>query len=160
MLVTAEQAAMIISFLLVFLAAVQDKRNREVSNWFPVLLLSVFLISRAALVIAGKDNLTDSVLIPLALAIAALIVLLAITVALEGLKGKEMFGGGDIKIIASTTPILGIEGLLFSLLVAFSAVLLYFFIQKNRSNMISDTTFPFVPFFALGFAACTIISFL
>lgn len=161
MFMTAEQAAMIISLLLVFLAAIQDKRNREVSNWFSIFLIIVFLVSRVALVCFGKDNPIDSILIPLAFTIAALIVLLALTVMLERIKGKDMFGGGDIKIIASTTPILGIEGMLFALLVAFSTVLLCLFIKKNRfANFDKDTTFPFVPFFAVGFAACTIISFL
>lgn len=161
MFMTAEQAAMVISLLLVFLAAMQDRKNREVSNWFPIFLIIVFLVSRIGLVCLGKDNPIDSILIPLAFSIATLIVLLALTVTLERIKGKEMFGGGDIKIIASTTPILGIEGLLFALLVAFSAVLLCLFIKKNRfANFDKDTTFPFVPFFAVGFAACTIVLFL
>lgn len=79
--------------------------------------------------------------------------LLAVSLVLDRVMGRDTLGGGDIKLIAVTGLYLGFIGNLFTLMIACFAGLLFNIVTKRTGE---DGTFPFGPWIA-GAAAVMLL---
>jgi len=80
--------------------------------------------------------------------------LLAVSLIMDRIMGRDTLGGGDIKLIAVVGLYLGITGTLFTLIIACIAGLIYNLIANKASD--KGTAFPFGPWIA-GAAALMLL---
>lgn len=66
------------------------------------------------------------------------------------IRGQLMMGFGDIKIIAAFTAYIGLFNLLYALIIASIAGILYYVIIRLLNKLDEDNTFAFGPFICLG----------
>ena len=76
--------------------------------------------------------------------------LLAISLVLDRIMGRDTLGGGDIKLIAVAGLYLGMIGTLFALIIACTGGLLFNILNKKASE--KGSTFPFGPWIAAATA--------
>ena len=78
--------------------------------------------------------------------------LLAVSLLLDRILGRESLGGGDIKLIAVCGLYLGAIGTLFALMIACITGLIYSFINNAKNGSEKGKAFPFGPWIALASA--------
>lgn len=66
------------------------------------------------------------------------------------IRGQLMMGFGDIKIIAAFTAYIGIFSLLYALIIASVAGIIYYLFIRYFNKLDEDNTFAFGPFICLG----------
>lgn len=115
----------IIILIILIIAAIQDIKNREVSNLISLFILIISLYNFKIVNIAGLT------LTPMPLIITNII-------------HKDSFGGADIKIIGSLGLCYGFTKTFFMLLIALLLSLIIKIITKKESV-------PFVPYILVGF---------
>ena len=148
---------MFFSLLLVLCAAIQDAKTWMVSDLWPAVLAIVFVVFVLLYSALVGDVQWMQLFLRLVSSTCVFLMLLALTVFLERKFHMEMFGGGDIKIIAASSLFMGIEPLLIALIVAFSLFLgFHSIIAAKNKEQAQDAAYPFVPFYAIGYAAVSL----
>jgi len=126
------QAALFAATL--FCAAIKDGGTREIP---PQLCITVALVS---LLDFRAENL-------LGLGIALIVYICGVWIC------PEQIGGGDIKLIAAVSVVLGFTATAYGLIIAFTAELIWFLIlRKKAAKQGADQDgLPLAPFLAVGF---------
>ena len=154
-------AGEILTFVALFKASKADVKTREVSNKFPLAIAAIFAISSfGSWFFKPETAPSSSIAAQVVFAIGIGLLLLVITVALEKIWNKELFGGADIKMIAATTLFLNTEALMVAMLVACVLFLLVSICKLKKFNSWRNVTLPFMPFWTVGFAiTCAMLHF-
>lgn len=128
----AVQAALL-TVLLIY-AAIRDVKTREIS---PCLCMGVALLS---LLDFQAENLLG-LGIPLILWLAATYIC------------PEKLGGGDIKLSAAVSLVIGFPATAYGIIIAFSIVVLIYFSLKpfSQKQEVRNLSLPLAPFLAVGF---------
>ena len=103
--------------------------------------------------------------------VGVVVCLLFAAFAYERLRGRDSFGGGDIKLLAVFALYLGFEGAIVCLFAACALMLIFIagkallqtlavrivasFGERQAASLLRDATFPFAP--ALCFAASVLL---
>ena len=149
------QIARIASEIAVFLcligASKADLKTREIPNLCPILIVAIFAVQNLFLLFfVRKSFSTTDTLAQIVFALGILIVLLVVTVGFEKIQNKELFGGGDIKLVGATCLFLTFEAFSTSLLIACCLEVLVSVFKKLRGQNFCDITLPFAPFWTIG----------
>ena len=122
--------AALVFICLLYVAATQDLKKREVSNWIyiPMMIPGFFL----------EASLLGALYLPLPLLVLAL------------LSDREIVGGADIKILI---PIGFSVGPYFGLIGLFLAMVIVLVHQKLKS--VKTPNFALIPYFAVSFHLMT-----
>jgi len=119
-----------IFFLILLYASNSDIQTREIENTLPVMIfISSFI----------NINLND---IPIMLGSALLITVPILFIASSR---TDSLGGGDIKLIASLTFVLGFYQGVFAVVVGLSLAIIFTLIFNKK-----DKSFPLVPYLTVG----------
>ena len=156
-----------LSLVVVGVGARSDLKTRMVSNAVPIALISIFFVGKICLLIAlfcfgkfksGTDFQTTAIqefVIPLARAACIFLLFLLLTLILEKLRKKEMFGGADIKILAASSLYLSLESFAIALTIACSLIIVIAISRRSTRSL--NATFPFVLYYFVGYAFVVIL---
>ncbi len=157
------QLCFLMTLAILIFASYKDIKTRTVSNITILTIVLVWLLlSIYSLLLARTDILEVASKLIQALFVFA--IFLAITCILEKVSNKELFGGGDIKIIGALSLNLEISGILLMLLIASIISLLVIFcrivFKKNDYEKEIDTTIAWIPCITFGYAIVNVGLFL
>ena len=166
---------LIASAIVLALAARRDYLTREVIDAYPLSLVGLFLLGKVACIgafflcgktMSGTDLQTDwqtllltEIAAPVIRAAFVFAILLALTLLLEKVCKREMFGGADIKILGTSALYINVEQFLLALLIACVSLIVIAITCKNKRGLRS--TFPFVVYYCVGYSfvvACLLTS--
>ena len=146
-------------FLLVK-ASQEDVRTRTVANKFPILIAVVFALSAAGQMYFMPETMPlTSIATQVVFAVGIGILFLVVTVGLEKVQHKELFGGGDIKVVAATTLFLSAESLLAAMLIACVLMILGALFKKAKGESFTEIVLPFVPLWTAGFMIAVVLTY-
>ena len=132
-------------------ASKQDIKTRKVSNIIPVTIVLIFALTCVATWFLSRKSIsTTDIFSQVAFAVGMLIVLLVVTVGIEKIMGKDMFGGGDIKLVCAACLFLNIETLPIAVLTTSILELCYALFKRAKGQQFSEITYPFAPFWTIG----------
>ncbi len=143
-----------------FGASKSDIKTREIPNCYPMFIVAIFAVENALVwAFSRKSFSTTDTASQVVFALGILIVLLVVTVGFEKIQNKELFGGGDIKLVGSTCLFLTFEALAISLLIACFLQVMVSIFKKVKGQNFSEITLPFAPFWTIGTLGSFIIQF-
>ena len=154
-------AGEVVTFLLLLKASKEDVRTRTVANKFPIVIALIFALSSVGAWFFMPEAMPLTLIatqVVFALGIGLL--LLVVTVGLEKVQHTEIFGGGDIKIIAATTLFLEVSAFMATMLVSCVLFLFGALTQRRKFDSWAEVALPFVPFWTAGFAVVTVLSYI
>ena len=154
-------AGEVLAFLILVKASSVDVKTREVPNKFPIAIVFIFALSAfGAWLFMPESMPLTAIATQFVLAIGIGLLLLVVIVGIEKVQNTELFGGGDIKIIAVCTLFLTIETFMAAMLV--SCILFSFgaFFERRKFDSWSSVTLPFVPFWTAGFMVAMVVAHL
>jgi prepilin signal peptidase PulO-like enzyme (type II secretory pathway) len=148
-------------------AARVDSKTSLIPNTYPIAIALIWIcgiVSRWA-VVQGSAVWYDALFVadPIigaspaegaVTAIVCLIVLLAITVIYERIRGRFGMGGGDIKLIAALALFVGFRGIVVTVIVA---CIVYAVLSLARRRK-ADSPSPFGPFIVGGYIVFVAVS--
>ena len=156
-----------LSLVVVGVGARSDLKTRMVSNVVPLVLIIFFFVEKIILVgtffyfgkfKSGTDFQTIAIqefITPLARAVCIFLLFLLLTLTLEKLRKKEMFGGADIKILAASSLYLTLEYFAIALIIACSLIIVIAISRRSTRSL--NMTVPFVLYYFVGYAFVVIL---
>lgn len=142
-------------------ASQADIKTRMVDNKFPVLIAAFYALSAfGQWFFMPKSMPATSVAAQVVFAAGMGFLLLVVTVGLEKVQKRELFGGGDIKIISATTLFLTIEAFMVAMLVSCVLFVLGAVVERRKFSSWTGITLPFVPFWTAGFVVAVALTYL
>ena len=127
-----------------FALALTDMESMIIPNGFPIVMAAVWFACAPAV----PGNLPDFLRSLLACAVYGG-GMLAVSLLLDRILGRDSLGGGDIKLIGVSALYLGLAGTLFMLMAACIFGLVYALARRKKTK---GNPFPFGPFIALACA--------
>jgi leader peptidase (prepilin peptidase)/N-methyltransferase len=128
----------ILLYLVLTMASYLDHRFRIIPDWVHLVIIAIGFIN-----INLARSLFGLVISPLPFLIMALI-------------NKGSIGGGDIKLIGSTGFALGYVETTTAYLTAMALAILFYGLYYFGKKKIRDQSFPFAPFFLIGYVIVVI----
>ena len=154
-------AGEVLTFILLVKASQQDIRTRTVANKFPLSIAVIFgLAAFGQWFIMPESMPLTSIATQVVFAIGIGLVMLVVTVGLEHVQHKELFGGGDIKIVAATSLFLEVDAFMAAMLVACVLMLLGALSKRAKGNSFLEITLPFVPYWTAGFLIAIVLTYI
>ena len=154
-------AGEILTFLFLIKASGEDVRTRTVSNSFPMVIAVIFAFFAFGQWFFMPESMPiTSIATQVVFAIGVGLLLLVVTVGIEKVQNAELFGGGDIKIIAATALYLQVETFMAAMLVSCVLFVLGAFVQRRKFDSWAEIALPFVPFWTAGFAIVAVMSYI
>ena len=84
-------------------------------------------------------------------------ILASLPFVIVAMKYPNKMGGGDIKLVASTGLVLGLQNTNYGIIIGFTVLVIYFYVYKAikrvRNEEVEDFPLPLAPFLTLGFFA-------
>ena len=150
-----------IALFLLVKASQQDVRTRTISNKFPISIVVVFAISAFGQWFFMPESMPlTAIATQVVFAIGIGLVMLVVTVGLEKVQQKELFGGGDIKVVAATSLFLEVDALMAAMLVTCVLMLLGALSKRAKGNSFLEITLPFVPYWTAGFLIAIVLTYI
>lgn len=128
----------ILLYLVLTMASYLDYRFRIIPDWVHLVIIAIGLINMNL-----ARSLFGLVLSPLPFLIMALI-------------NKDSIGGGDIKLIGATGFVLGYVKTSAAYLIAMALAILFYGLYYFDKKKFRDQSFPFAPFFLIGYVIVVI----
>ena len=153
-------AGEVLAFLILIKASRVDIKTREVPNKFPVGIVFMFALSAFGSWFVMPESMPiTSIATQFVLAIGIGLLLLVVTVGIEKVQNAELFGGGDIKVIAATTLFLSVESFMAAMLASCILFVVGALFERRKFDSWSSVTLPFVPFWTAGFMAAIVATY-
>ena len=155
---TSKFAGEVFAIALLISASKADLQRRMVSNGYPIALALVYALSAFGQHLLMQQSLPlISIGTQFVFAISIGVFLLVVTVGLEKVQHKELFGGGDIKIVSATCLFLTVEMLMISMLTSCVLFVIGSFLKQQERKSWTSVTLPFVPFWTVGFVLSIVL---
>lgn len=152
-------AGEVLAFVTLISASASDVKTREVSNGHVFGIVAIFaLASFGAWFLFPESMPLTSIATQFVFAIGIGFFLLVVTVGIEKVMDKEIFGGADIKVVAATCLFLDAESLMAAMIVACASMLVASVFERRKFASWSAVTLPFVPFWTAGFAVGVVLT--
>lgn len=141
--------------MVLLMASKIDIDTRTVPTWIQAAMLGVFII-KAIFEIFVFEVPWENFVYQIAQGGITLLVLLLICAFTEKGNGEELFGGGDIRMIALVALLVSTEELL-SILIGASFVMIFYALYKKKDGMdFKKMSLPYMPFLTIGWVVVEI----